>query len=139
VNQLHWNVIVTQITSYGQSCLLKYFIVYLFPYCLRKSCWTALILNSRIERVTPPFRLSAYTITGSAKTRSIDSLLQNTGKHHYTAIIEIAMYNGAHYHVIREAWRDVWNRAVTCKEYMVRVHKRSGRINYDKKKWSGLE
>jgi len=35
VKQLHWNAIVAQITSYGQSCLLKCFIVYLFPSCLK--------------------------------------------------------------------------------------------------------
>ena len=67
--------IVTKITSYVQSYmyLLKCFIAYLLPNCLKilkKSCQTTLILNLHIEWVTPPFRLSEYTITSRFKTAS---------------------------------------------------------------------
>ena len=34
------------------------------------------------QRVTPPYVSLVYTISGSSKTCSVNSLLEHTGKHH---------------------------------------------------------
>jgi len=60
-----------------------------------------------------PLRSSVYTITRSLQTRSVNSLLQHTGKCHQAAIIlllgSIVMCWGFLCNV--EAWSNVWNHA----------------------------
>ena len=115
---MHWNAIVAQITRYRQSCLFKCFTVYLFPYCLKilkKSCWKALALNSHIERVMPPLRSSAYTITGSSNTHFVDSPLQTPVSSHYSiwkncnVLGRIIMWCGKP-DVMCETARDLWGQ-----------------------------
>jgi len=77
--------IVANTTSYVQSCLLKCFVVYLFSYCskiLEKKLPDYSNIQFTYQMGHAPFRSSIYTITRSSKIRSIDSLLQHTGKCH---------------------------------------------------------